>query len=90
MGHKKRKRKERELAKSLTKAFQEEGSFNSNKAPLWQYIIPPAIISVLTVIFYAPSMRYDFQFDDIANIKKFFYIRHYGISKLFFKANFRI
>ncbi|MFC1841681.1 tetratricopeptide repeat protein [Candidatus Dependentiae bacterium] len=88
MGSKRRKR-ERKLAEIQTKQG-EKGSATTvgqiKQVPFWQYLIPPAILSVLTIIFYAPSMRYDFQFDDIANIKKFFHIRHYGLGKLFFSS----
>ena len=86
MGHKKRKRREKELAKSATKTIQNQANFRTHKAPFWQYIIPPVIVSLLTIIFYTPSMRYAFQFDDIANIKKFFHIRHYGLRNLFFSG----
>lgn len=60
--------------------------WQADSAPKWQYIIPPAILSILAIIFYAPSMRYSFQFDDIANIQKFFHIRDYGIKNLFFSG----
>ena len=58
----------------------------TNQAPKWQYFIPPIILSILTILFYAPSMRYAFQFDDIANITKHFQIRHHTLSKLFFSS----
>lgn len=63
-----------------------EENWGAEKAPLWQYIIPPIFMTILTVIFYAPSMRYNFQFDDVANIQKFFHIRHYGLKDLFFSG----
>ena len=85
MGSKKRKRKEREqFSQKKIKLSQEALLWKTKKAPLWQYLIPPIILSFLTTLFYAPSIRYDFQFDDIANIKKLFLIRHYTIGKLFF------
>ncbi|QQR48671.1 tetratricopeptide repeat protein [bacterium] len=42
---------------------------------LWEKILPPAVLSILTLIIYAPSLSYPFQFDDIANITKKFAIR---------------
>ena len=44
--------------------------------PWYYYIIPPSILSIVTFLFYFPSRHYDFQFDDIANITKFYDIRH--------------
>ena len=40
--------------------------------PLWKKILPPSILVFLTWIFYYPSLRYAFQFDDLANITKNF------------------
>ncbi|MBI2775300.1 tetratricopeptide repeat protein [Candidatus Dependentiae bacterium] len=34
-------------------------------------------------LFYYPSLHYDFQFDDIINIQRYFNIRHMGFSDLF-------
>jgi len=81
---KKRKQKSSKEAKAIPK--QETEKWDPVKAPFWQYIIPPAIISLLTIIFYAPSMRYAFQFDDIANIQKHFQIRHHTLKELFFSG----
>ncbi len=44
----------------------------------WHKIIPPALLSMITTAFYYPSLRYPFQFDDIANITKEFDIRFYN------------
>ncbi len=41
----------------------------------WQHLIPPSILVLLTALFYLPSLHYPFQFDDVANISKKFYIR---------------
>ena len=38
-------------------------------------VIPPSILTILTIIFYYPSLNYPFQFDDLANITKKFSIR---------------
>lgn len=51
------------------------------------WIIPPAILSFLTALIYFPSLHYDFQFDDIANITKHFDIRHNSITNLFFSGS---
>ncbi|MCF7899645.1 hypothetical protein K9L05_03290, partial [Candidatus Babeliales bacterium] len=40
-----------------------------------QNLIPASILAILTTLFYFPSLRYPFQFDDIANITKKFVIR---------------
>jgi protein O-mannosyl-transferase len=52
----------------------------------WQYIIPPCLLTSLTVLFYYPSLHYNFQFDDIANITKHFDIRHNTLKMLFFSG----
>lgn len=49
--------------------------------------LPPFLLSIITAITYWPSMRYPFQFDDIANIQKHFKIRHYDLSQLFFSGS---
>lgn len=48
---------------------------NELKFSVWHYIIPPSILSLLTTAFYYPSLKYPFQFDDLANITKKFDIR---------------
>lgn len=51
-------------------------SGSDQKKTPWIYkLIPPAILSIITTLFYLPSLRYPFQFDDIANISKRFAIR---------------
>jgi len=86
MGKKKRARekkrkKERELSLETKTVL-----INQHKTPTWQWVLPPCMLSIITAIFYAPSMRYDFQFDDIANITKHFHIRHHTIKELFFSG----
>lgn len=56
-------------------------------APLWQWLLPPALISIIGFLFYLPSVRYNFQFDDLASIHKFFNIRHNTLSNLFFHCS---
>lgn len=41
----------------------------------WQLLIPPSLLTLLTIVFYYPSLGYPFQFDDLANITKKFDIR---------------
>jgi tetratricopeptide (TPR) repeat protein len=60
--------------------------YSEQKLPLWYRIIPPCFLLFLTGLIYYPSLHYEFQFDDIANIKKHFEIRHYVFSKLFFSG----
>lgn len=51
----------------------------------WLYnIIPPAALAFITACVYYPSLNYEFQFDDIANISKHFNIRHNTFSSLWF------
>lgn len=41
----------------------------------------------ITLLAYAPSLTYPFQFDDLANIVKYFDIRHKSLSSLFFSGS---
>jgi tetratricopeptide (TPR) repeat protein len=50
----------------------------------WHWLIPPLFLPILSYIFYAPSLHYSFQFDDVANITKFYSIRHNTFKTLFF------
>lgn len=46
--------------------------------------LPPFILTILTALFYFPSLKYPFQFDDLANITKKFSIRNDNpISRIF-------
>lgn len=49
----------------------------------WNWLIPPICLSVISFLFYRPSLHYNFQFDDIANISKFYSIRHHTFSTIF-------
>ncbi|MGC2310818.1 MAG: tetratricopeptide repeat protein [Candidatus Babeliaceae bacterium] len=51
----------------------------------WQWIIPPFVGAFATILCYFPSLHYAFQFDDLANITKFFAIRHETLHSLFLK-----
>lgn len=46
----------------------------------------PLLLSILAGLVYYPSLHYEFQFDDIANITKHFSIRHDSFAKLFFSG----
>lgn len=50
------------------------------------WMLPPAILSLITGLIYFPSLHYEFQFDDIANITKHFDIRHNSFTNLFFSG----
>lgn len=50
------------------------------------YGLAPAILAIVTAIVYYPSMHYNFQFDDIANIKKFFAARNLSFSNWVFNG----
>jgi len=54
----------------------------------WYYLLPPGILSLITTIFYYPSLNYPFLFDDLPNITKNYDIRHFNPKGLFF-ANVR-
>jgi len=51
----------------------------------WMSYVPPIVLSVLTALFYYPSLSYPFQFDDLANISKKFEIRFFDLSAHLFK-----
>ncbi len=50
-------------------------SVQSIKDSIFTKVFPPAVLVFLTGLVYFPSLRYPFQFDDIANIAKRFSIR---------------
>ncbi len=56
---------------------------HSYSIPHWLLQGTPVILTLLGALFYAPSLRYDFQFDDIANITRQFSIRHGTFWTLF-------
>lgn len=43
----------------------------------------PIGVAIATLLFYLPSLRYNFQFDDVASITRYFYIRNKTFSELF-------
>lgn len=47
-------------------------------------LVTPFILSLITFVTYIPSLYYSFQFDDLANIVKFYDIRHKTLQELFF------
>ena len=54
------------------------------KQSIWSVWCTPIILVLATFICYLPSLYYAFQFDDLANIVKFYDIRHKTINDLFF------
>ena len=59
----------------------------SQSAIGWIYwIISPTLLAAITWLVYWPSLHYEFQFDDIANIVKHFQIRHHTFTKLLFSS----
>jgi hypothetical protein len=54
------------------------------KIPSLYWIATPIILAIATIVTYFPSLYYDFQFDDIANITKNFNIRHNTFHDLYF------
>ena len=56
----------------------------STLAHLLQWVIAPLILAITGFLFYRSSLHYAFQFDDIANITKFYNIRHATFQSLFF------
>lgn len=52
----------------------------------WQPFIAPFTLAGITAFVYSFSLRYNFQFDDIANIRTHFYIRHEKFWELAFGA----
>ncbi|MFA5075498.1 MAG: tetratricopeptide repeat protein [Candidatus Babeliales bacterium] len=60
----------------MSKKISKNYSINYiDKLIFLQNVIPVFILTILTTLFYFPSLRYPFQFDDIANITKKFVIR---------------
>ena len=59
------------------------GAFEDH-AQWWYKFIPLSIISLFTAVFYYPSLRYPFQFDDLANITKKYEIRFCDFKALAF------
>ncbi len=55
--------------------------------PFIYRLIAPFTLIIATAITYYPSLNYDFQFDDIANISKHFSIRSYTFKNLFFSGS---
>ena len=51
------------------------------------YGLIPALLASITTLVYYPSLFYDFQFDDVANIKKFFAARTHTFSMWAFKSS---
>src|SRR5579859_3157049 len=65
---------------SLSPQFLEQPQF------VWflRWVTTPIALGILGMLFYRPSLNYSFQFDDLANITKFFGIRHTTFKDSFF------
>jgi len=55
--------------------------------PIWQLLLAPLALAVITAIIYYPSLHFAFQFDDLPNITKHFNIRHSTLADLFFSGS---
>jgi len=51
------------------------------------YVIPPSILSVITILFYYPSLRYPFLFDDLPTILNNYEIRSTSVKHLLFSSS---
>ncbi|OGB84054.1 hypothetical protein A3F66_06055 [candidate division TM6 bacterium RIFCSPHIGHO2_12_FULL_32_22] len=60
---------------------------NLNTTFIYKKIIAPLSLIITTFVIYFPSLKYPFQFDDSANIIKFYNIRHLTFSELFFSSS---
>lgn len=61
---------------------------SNNRSRKWTiYAIAPALLASVTAVVYYPSLFYDFQFDDIANIKNFFAARTHTFWMWAFKSS---
>lgn len=69
---------------------QNPSSLKKN-APLllewWHLSALPGLLVLLSYFFYFPSLNYDFQFDDLANITKLYQIRFQSFRSLFFQSS---
>ena len=87
-----KKKSKARLQKLLKKCISREKNMKQNnsvtkKTHQWSFnVIITTILASLTAIIYYPSLNYEFQFDDIANITKHFNIRHYSLERLFFSG----
>ena len=62
-------RSKKSTVKSKSSGLEPKKSF------FWEKVLPPSVLAILTIIFYYPSLKYPFQFDDLASITKKFAIR---------------
>lgn len=61
---------------------------SNNISKKWTiYAIAPALLASFTALVYYPSLFYDFQFDDVANIKRFFAARTHTFWMWAFKSS---
>lgn len=67
---------------------QRQSKFTTNVIALISACLVLGVLLAMTVYFYWPSLHYPFEFDDLANIVKYFSVRHQTLRDLFF-ANSR-
>lgn len=53
----------------------------------WQLLAFPVVLVAFTICVYFFSLSYPFEFDDLANIEKYFNIRHTTFGSIFFKSS---
>ena len=83
------KRKSAKNKKRASETTEAESPAPHQEQPAlsWHHkLIPAGILAALTGLIYYPSLHYEFQFDDIANIMKHFKIRHYNFGDLVFSG----
>lgn len=75
------------MSKRKTATTKNVGTISTYQQFSWPwYIFPPVVLATLSALFYYPSLHYNFQFDDIANITKYFDIRNNNFGGLFFSG----
>lgn len=70
--YKKESQKQAEACKLAVRAY-----------PWWYDLCVPLLLVGLTLALYAPSLYYPFEFDDYANIIKYYNVRHNTLASLF-------
>lgn len=68
------------------KMQQKMGASSSLKPIPWYAYIMPFFLALVAAAVYYPSLSYNFQFDDLASIVKYFDIRQKTLSELFFSG----
>jgi tetratricopeptide (TPR) repeat protein len=82
MAKQKKKIEEKKVEEKIIAHQQHEPS--STLTQFLQWVASPLLLSIVGFLFYRTSLNYAFQFDDLANITKFYSIRHATFKELFF------